>query len=170
MSKPIFIVGFMGSGKTTWGKKLAKALQRTFIDLDEQLVEHVGMTIPAYFSLYGEEEFRKVESQLLKKNILQNVVISTGGGTPCFYDNMDWIVQHGTVVYLEHSPKSLWARLNASDVNKRPALKGLTGDKLLQFITEKLDERAPHYQKAHIAVDQLHTSIPELTAILLQQK
>ena len=169
MPKPIFLVGFMGSGKTTWGKKLAKALNRTFIDLDEVLVQRLGMTIPAYFSQHGEEEFRRIESQVLKENHQHDVVISTGGGTPCFYDNMDWIVRHGTAVYLEHSPKSLWARLNASDVSKRPALKGLTGEELLQFITEKLAQRVPYYHKAHLVVDQLHTSVTELTTRLQEQ-
>ncbi|MFD2741863.1 MULTISPECIES: shikimate kinase [Sphingobacterium] len=163
MSKPIFIVGFMGSGKTTWGKKLAKALDRTFIDLDEVLVQRIGMTIPRYFSLHGEEDFRKLESQVLKEHNLQDTLISTGGGTPCFYDNMDWLLTHGTAVYLKHSPKSLWARLNASDVAKRPALKGLTGNELLEFITEKLAERSPFYEQSQIQVDQIHTSIGDLT-------
>lgn len=163
MSYPIIMVGFMGSGKTTCGKKLAKALGRTFIDLDEMLVQQLGMTIPQYFSQHSEEDFRKAESKLLKEINLHNAVLSTGGGTPCFCDNMDWIIAHGTAVYLEHTPKSLWARLNASDVAKRPALNGLRGDELLQFITEKLAQRSPYYQKAHLVVDQLHTPITELT-------
>lgn len=158
----------MGSGKTTWGKKLAKALDRPFVDLDEVLVQRVGMTIPEYFSLHGEAEFRKLESQVLKEHNLPNTLISTGGGTPCFYDNMDWIVAHGTAIYFEHSPKSLWSRLNASDVTKRPALKGFTGDELLKFIQDKLAERAPYYQKSQIVVDQLRTSVLELTERLKQ--
>ncbi len=162
MSKPIYIVGFMGSGKTTWGKKLAKALDRPFIDLDEVLVQRLGMTIPEYFSLHGEADFRKIESTVLKETNTPNAVISTGGGTPCYFDNMDWITQHGTAVYFEHTPKSLWMRLNATDVNKRPALKGLTGEQLLDFIAEKLAERDPFYQKAQIKIDQMHTPIAEL--------
>ncbi len=165
-TKPVFLIGFMGSGKTTWGKKLANALERPFVDLDAVLVQRIGMSIPEYFKAFGEEQFRILESEVLREQVNQNTIVSTGGGTPCYFDNMDWILEHGISLYLDHSVKSLWNRLNASDVNKRPALKGFTGEQLHQFIDDKLTERLPYYQRAHITVDQINTSIQELANIV----
>lgn len=166
IQKPVFLIGFMGSGKTTWGKKLANALQVPFVDLDHEIVEHIGMSIPEYFSKYGEEKFRGLEREILFAQQNKSGIISTGGGTPCYFQNMDWLLDNGIVLYLKHSPKSLWNRLNQSDINKRPALKGMTGDDLLQFIESKLEERAPFYDRAHILVDQLNTNLEELVSLV----
>lgn len=166
MGRPIFLIGFMGSGKTTWGKKIAQALQIPFIDLDHEIVAHIEMSIPEYFSLHGEQQFRKLESEFLKKQFNKYVVISTGGGTPCFYDNMKWINDNGLSLYLYHTPKSLYARLNQSDVNKRPVLKGLYGEDLLAFIENKLDERKRYYEQAHIKFEQIHTSLEEIIELI----
>lgn len=166
IQKPVFLIGFMGSGKTTWGKKLANALQVPFVDLDHEIVEHIGMSIPEYFSKYGEEKFRELEREVLIAQQNKSGIISTGGGTPCYFQNMDWLLDNGIVLYLKHSPKSLWNRLNQSDINKRPALKGMTGDDLLQFIESKLEERAPFYDRAHILVDQLNTNLEELVSLV----
>lgn len=162
MERPIFLVGFMGSGKTTWGKKLANAMGLPFLDLDHEIVKHIGMSIPEYFALHGEDRFRTVEREIMQQQLGKTGVISTGGGTPCYFDNMDWLLEHGTVLYLKHSPKSLWNRLSNSDVNKRPALKGMTGDDLLAFIETKLAERAPFYERSGIIVDQINTPLEEL--------
>ena len=166
MQKPVFLIGFMGSGKTTWGKKLANALELPFIDLDHEIVAQIGMSIPEYFALHGEEKFREKEREILQQQVDHLGIISTGGGTPCFFDNMDWLLKNGTVLYLKHSPKSLWNRLSQSDVNKRPALKGLTGQELLQFITAKLEERSPFYDRAHIFVDQINTPLEDLVSLV----
>ena len=166
IQKPVFLIGFMGSGKTTWGKKLANALQVPFVDLDHEIVEHIGMSIPEYFSKYGEEKFRELEREILIAQQNKSGIISTGGGTPCYFQNMDWLLDNGIVLYLKHSPKSLWNRLNQSDINKRPALMGMTGDDLLQFIESKLDERAPFYDRAHILVDQLNTNLEQLVSLV----
>ncbi len=166
MNKPVYLIGFMGSGKTTWGKKLAKALDVPFIDLDHELVEKIGMSIPEYFSLHGEAPFRLLEQETLHASQNREGIISTGGGTPCYFDNMDWLLDNGIVLYLQHSPKSLWSRLSKSDVHKRPALKGLQGEDLLHFIEEKLEEREPFYNRAHIQVDQINTSLEDLVALV----
>lgn len=166
MGKPIFLIGFMGSGKTTWGKKLANALAIPFIDMDHEIVEKIGMSIPEYFGLHGDEGFRKIEREVMLEQAERTGIISTGGGTPCYFDNMQWLIDHGTVLYLKHSPKSLWNRLSQSDVNKRPALKGFSGEELLSFIEEKLDERAPFYDRAHIHVDQINTPLEKLVEII----
>jgi len=166
MGKPVFLIGFMGSGKTTWGKKLSNALGVPFIDMDHVIVEKIGMSIPEYFQLHGEEAFRKVEQTVMQEQEGRSGIISTGGGTPCYFDNIDWLLANGTVLYLKHSPKSLWNRLSQSDVNKRPALKGFSGDELLAFIEEKLAERAPYYDRAHIHVDQINTPLDKLISII----
>lgn len=166
MDKPIFLVGFMGSGKTTWGKKIAAALELPFVDLDHEIVASIGMSIPEYFQKYGEEQFRKLENEFLKKQADRIAIISTGGGTPCFYDNMDWINEHGLSLYLYHTSKSLWSRLCQSDVNKRPVLKGLSGDELFEFIDSKLKERAEFYDKAHIKFEQIHTPLEDIIQLI----
>ena len=166
MKKPIFLIGFMGSGKTTWGKKVANALGLPFVDLDQEIVAHIGMSIPEYFNIYGEEKFRQLESEFLRKQVQRAAVISTGGGTPCNTDNMQWIKENGTSMYLYHSAKSLWQRLSQSDLGKRPVLQGLTGDELLDFITSKLQEREVFYEQADIKFEQIHTSLEDIIALL----
>lgn len=163
MDKPIFLVGFMGSGKTTLGRKLANHLQKKFIDLDHKIVERIGMSIPDYFAAFGEQQFRELESQILKEQQEHDVVISTGGGSPCYFDNMEWIIDNGLAIYLQLTPKALHHRLQQSNIAKRPALKNLNGDALLQFIEEKLQEREPFYKKAQLHIDQLNTSLESLS-------
>lgn len=159
MNKPIFLIGFMGSGKTTVGKRLANCLHMNFIDLDQRIVERIGMSIPEYFTQYGERNFRELESQILKEQQDERAVISTGGGSPCFFDNMQWILENGISIYLYLTPKALHTRLQQSNIASRPALQGLRDEALLQFIEEKLDERAPFYKQAHIHIDQINTSL-----------
>lgn len=166
MNKPIFLVGFMGSGKTTWGRKIANAMDLPFVDLDHEIVAQIGMSIPNYFEKFGEESFRKLESDFLKKQQDRKAIISTGGGTPCYFDNMDWIIENGVALYLYHTPKSLWSRLSQSDVSKRPVLKGLTGEELLLFIESKLAERSGFYEKAQIKFEQIHTPIEEIIELI----
>lgn len=168
MTSPIFIVGFMGSGKTTLGKKLAAATGRRFIDLDHEIVTYIDMSIPEYFDRFGEARFRELERDFLKQQKDNNAIVSTGGGTPCFYDNMQWIVDNGLALYLHHTPQSLWSRLNKSDVNKRPVLKGLNGDELLSFIETKLQERIPYYEQAQIKIDQIRTPIKDIVRLISQ--
>jgi len=162
--KPIFLIGFMSSGKTTWGKKLAKHLNRKFIDLDHVLIEKIGMSIPEYFQRFGETSFRELESRTLKAIRETDAVISTGGGSPCFFDNMEWIRVRGTVLYLHMTADALFARLQKSDLRKRPALHGLTGDGLRAFIAEKLAERERFYSRAHIMVNASSVPLEEICA------
>lgn len=166
MDKPIFLIGFMGSGKTTWGKKIAHALELPFVDLDQEITAYIGMSIPEYFIEFGEEKFRQLESEFLRKQVNRPAVISTGGGTPCSGDNMQWIKENGISLYLYHTPKSLWNRLSQSDVSKRPVLQGLHGDQLLEFITDKLQERMAFYEQADIKFEQINTSLEEIIELL----
>jgi shikimate kinase len=148
----VFFIGFMGCGKTTWSRKVASHMGYDFVDLDHLLEEQLGMTIAEYFSSFGEDAFRKLESDILKKTEFPaNTIISTGGGLPCFFDHMEWMNANGKTVYIQLSPKTLVDRLEKGKA-KRPLLRDKHGDELLAFITEKLAEREGFYKQAtHIA-------------------
>ncbi|RCH53781.1 shikimate kinase [Mucilaginibacter hurinus] len=162
----IFFVGFMGCGKTTWGRKLAAHLQYSFVDLDHALEEKAGMSIADYFSSYGEHAFRKLESSVLKETLYPaKTVISTGGGVPCFFDNMEWMNAHGKTVYIKLSPKTLAGRLENSKT-ERPVLQGKKGDELVAFITAKLAEREGYYEQAEYIVNGIDLSVEGLQAEL----
>ncbi|MFC3196324.1 shikimate kinase [Parapedobacter deserti] len=166
-SKPVFLVGFMGSGKTTWGRKLAAKTKRPFIDLDDEIVSATGMAITDYFALHGEAAFRELERDKLKSLSLdRHAIVSTGGGTPCYFDNMAWMNQTGTTVYLYLPPKALWDRLMQTDIAARPALRGLSGDELLAYITTKLEERTPYYEQATHQVNQLSLQLADLIRLI----
>ena len=155
----VFLIGFMGSGKTTIGKKLANYLKYNFIDLDKLIESRTGMSIVEYFELHGEESFREYERSILQEtDFTENVIIATGGGTPCFGDNMDWMNKNGLVAYLSLSPKALAGRLEHSKTD-RPLIRHLKGDELVDFISAKLQEREEFYNKAKYVV-----SASDLTA------
>lgn len=152
----IFLIGYMGSGKTTLGRKLARRLQWSFMDLDHQIVAAIGRSIPEYFAEHGEEAFRVVERDTLRAiDLTAPVVIATGGGTPCFHENMDWMNRQGVTIYLRMNSRALWRRLSRSDISSRPVLAGLAGQALLDFIEEKLAGRIPFYEKAHLIMNPL---------------
>jgi shikimate kinase len=161
----IFLIGFMGSGKTTLGRKLASRLGYEFMDLDHILEANVGMTIAQYFSAHGEGAFRKLESELLKQiPYPENAVVSTGGGLPCFFDNIDWMNAHGKTVYINLSPKTLAGRLE-NEKDKRPVLRD-HGANLVNFIEGKLAERDKFYNQAQIIVDGLSLTAEKLEKLL----
>jgi shikimate kinase len=156
----VYIIGFMGSGKTTAGKKLAGLLGWSFTDLDRKIEEHAGMTIPEIFSGFGENYFRLVESEMLRA--LEGVsghVISTGGGTPCFSDNMDFMIATGLTIYLKLTPEQLQSRLSVSK-DKRPLIHGLRGKELTDFINEKLEFREKWYNRAELVFTGFDTDLP----------
>jgi shikimate kinase len=162
----IFLIGFMGSGKTTLGRKLASRMGYEFIDLDHKLEQQVELSIAEYFSFFGEDAFRKLESEVLKKTLYpENVVISTGGGLPCYFDNMDWMKANGKVVYINLSPKTLADRLE-NGKEERPLLQDKHGDDLVLFIEQKLAEREKYYSQANIIADGLSLTAERLEQIL----
>jgi len=168
MPKPIFLIGYMGSGKTTLGNKLANRLGLPFIDTDEEIVKEIGMTITEYFGQFGEDEFRKLERAQLRRFADNYAVISTGGGAPCFFDNMEWIKANGYAIYLYMTPKALFDRLSQSKLHKRPILIGKSPEELRAFIEEKLTEREPYYTQAHLTIDQLNTTVEDLVSMINQ--
>lgn len=149
---PLFIVGFTGVGKTTFGKTYAQKHQLSFIDLDEFIEEKEGINISEIFERKGENYFREKESFYLKQQS-KNTVIATGGGTPCFFDNMDWMLQNGTVLHLKDNPENIVQKLMKTDLSKRPQLASFDEIKLLQWVEKKLLERLPFYEKAHSSSD-----------------
>lgn len=162
----IFIIGFMTAGKTREGKRLAKLMNMKFIDLDRLIVEKEKKAIAEIFSEKGEEYFREVESMALQSlNTNENLIVSCGGGTPCFHENMSWMLQHGTVVWLKISPVTVLQRI-ATSKKERPLLKNLAGVKLQNFIEEKLYQREPFYSLAQIQVDTETISIEKLKSVL----
>ncbi len=162
----IFLIGFMGCGKTTLGRKLASKLGYMFIDLDHVLEAHVGMTIAEYFNAHGEAAFRKLESEILQTTPYPvNAVISTGGGLPCFFDNMQWINEHGRSIYIQLAPKILADRLEHEKVI-RPVLQGRHGDELIAFIADKLVEREVFYKQATIVTNGLGLTAEKVERLL----
>lgn len=162
----VFLIGFMGCGKSTMGKKLAKKLGYDFIDLDHEFERHTEGTVGSYFAAHGEEGFRKQESKLLREfNYPANCIVATGGGAPCFFDNMDWMNRNGVTVYIEMTPLALAKRLE-NGKEKRPLLKDLDEVQMIAFIEDKLAERAKFYNGASLKVDGINLTADDLGATL----
>ncbi|TFH38284.1 MAG: shikimate kinase [Bacteroidia bacterium] len=158
----IYLLGFMGSGKSTAGRKLAGALGYEFFDLDHLIERERGVSIGEIFRDEGEPSFRITEAAILRKTgAKQNTVIACGGGTPCFHDNMGYMNSQGLTVYLEMTPGQLMGRLSAS-VGNRPLISSLAGDDLLNYITGTLEEREQFYRKASLTVRGLSLDIQAL--------
>lgn len=143
----------MGAGKTTVGKALSKELGIPFYDLDWYIESRMRKTVPQLFAERGEEGFRKIEYNMLHEVAeFEDVVISCGGGTPCFFDNIDYLNGQGQVVYLKASPEVLYKHLMMGKT-ERPLLKGKSSEELITFIREQLDKREAFYSKAQYVLD-----------------
>lgn len=163
----VFLIGFMGCGKSTLGRKLATKLGYDLVDLDHQIELIAGTSVADYFAVNGEEVFRKLESDTLKEfDYPKNCVIATGGGTPCYFDNMDWMNENGTTVYIEMSALALAKRLE-SGISKRPLLRNLSEEKLVQFIEDKLEERQSFYTRAAVVLNGVNLTADIIRAALL---
>ena len=149
----IILIGYMGAGKTTVGKALSKELGIIFYDLDWYIESRMRKSVSQIFAERGEEGFRKIEYNMLHEVAeFENVIISCGGGTPCFFDNMDYLNQQGQVVYLKADPEVLYKHLLMAKV-ERPLLKNKTPEELITFIREQLEKREPYYSKARYTLD-----------------
>lgn len=148
-----FLIGYMGSGKTTYGKLMAKELNLTFIDLDVYIESEERKTIDQIFKEIGEEGFRLLEKKALRAvSEIENVILATGGGTPCFFDNMEFMNSKGQTIYLRTSVRELRDRLKMSK-SKRPLISGKDLRELEDFIAENLEKREPFYLKAKYILD-----------------
>ena len=149
----IILIGYMGSGKTTVGKALSKDTGMMFYDLDWYIESRMRKSVPQLFAERGEDGFRKLEYNMLHEVAeFENVIISCGGGTPCFFDNMDYLNEQGDVLYLKATPDVLYRHLLMAKV-ERPLLKGKSPEELIAYITEHLKEREPFYSKARYTLD-----------------
>lgn len=147
----IFLIGYMASGKTTFGKALADKLDTPFIDLDRFIENHAGKSIPEIFSEKGEDYFRKLEKDCLAKAVESepDAVIACGGGTPCFFDNIDFLNKNGVTVFLETSIPVLIDRLQQEN-ESRPIVSGKSDDEIRQKVLSQLCERLPKYMEAKL--------------------
>ncbi|SOD15041.1 shikimate kinase [Pedobacter xixiisoli] len=148
----VFLVGFMGCGKSTKAKQLANLLECPVIDIDAVIVEQQEMSIADYFAANGEGAFRQLENEMLKSfDYPETCVVATGGGLPCFLDNMEWMNENGVTVYLEMTPPQLVSRLHNRE--KRPLIKGMDDEQLLAFIIDKLEERNVFYRQSKVVIN-----------------
>lgn len=148
-----FLIGYMGSGKTTYGRLIAKELKVSFVDLDSVIERKYSMSIPLLFEKMGEDTFRKIERDALHEvALLKDTLIATGGGTPCFFDNMEYMNKMGDTIYLRTSVKELCDRLRMSRT-KRPLLSQKTDEELESHISKMLEMRELYYMKAKFILD-----------------
>jgi shikimate kinase len=151
--RKIFLIGFMGSGKTYWGRVWAAAAGLDFFDLDELVEKEAGCSIVDLFEKKGEEQFRSMEtSQLRSFAGRDNFLLSCGGGAPCYRDNMQWMNQHGITICLSATPAFIYDKV-AEEKDKRPLLKKISPGELLFFIEKKLKEREVYYNQAKFTLD-----------------
>lgn len=148
----IFLIGYMGAGKTTTARRLANRLGYKVCDTDAMLEEKYKISIDDFFHKYDETLFRKLETQVLQSTEnLENAVISTGGGTPCFNDNITWMNEHGTTIFLRISPQSAVDRLMHSK-KKRPLTDDKSEEELTEYVQHHYASRMPFYEQAKICV------------------
>jgi len=157
MEHPVYLIGYMGAGKTTAGRLLAEKLGWHFVDLDKAFYEIHGYTTAEYIRQFGLEDFRKKEKYVVEDLADQvpfdNVIYATGGGYPCWEDNMDCLRELGTSIYIRWRPEHLAKRLSLTDLSERPVLQGRTEKELLEFIAPQLEAREPFYSRAHHILD-----------------
>jgi shikimate kinase len=165
VKKSIYLTGFMGAGKSRIGRDLANYLNCPFIDLDAEIVKMAGTSIKNIFEQQGEAYFRLLERRSLHDTqFFPTAIIATGGGIPCFFNNMNWINQHGIAIFLDATPDVLVQRLWKGR-DKRPLIMSLGRDQLPIYIHRKLAERRPYYEQAsvHFTInDPLQNSATEL--------
>jgi shikimate kinase len=163
-----FLIGFMGSGKTHWGKIWAKKEGLTFYDLDVKIEKAFRMSVAEIFEKKGEEKFRELERYHLRKfENKKNFLLACGGGTPCFSDNIKWMKSQGKVFYLKADPEMLLKQV-MHETEKRPIIKKVNPSELLFFIQKKLEERAPYYLQADFILNVKELKENSLSNLVLE--
>lgn len=163
----IFLIGLPGSGKTTLGHELAEELKLKLVDLDANIEDASGKSIPEIFEQDGEEEFRKLEQQAVHESLsLENVVISTGGGAPCFFDNMEQMNANGTTVFIDVSADELIRRMFGGSQEDRPLLSGKTETELKIELEDKKINRLPYYNQAQHKITSDNVTVQQLLSLL----
>jgi shikimate kinase len=163
----LFIVGYMLSGKSTFGKKLAKLLNYTFVDTDKYIENLYKLSVEGIFNKYGEKVFRVLEKKIIEDlKQMDNIVVSTGGGFVCFNDNMKWIKENGVSIYLKLTPEAIISRHKVAK-RPRPLLQNKNDKELLEFIRQTLREREFYYQQSDFIFDALNLKPEEIIKIIL---
>ena len=163
---PVFLIGFMASGKSSKGKRLAKKLGLTFVDLDREIEKEEGVSVSSIFESRGEEHFRKLESKALRKYKSDDrKLIALGGGTVCHSDNMTYVKSNGTSIYLKLSNEMLLGRLRQKR-SKRPLIAHLNDAALKAFINSKMEERGTVYEQADYIVDANNVNLEDLENLI----
>jgi Shikimate kinase len=163
----IYFIGFMGSGKTYWGKQLSEKLNVPFFDLDEKIVEDAGQSINEMFKMHGEEYFRVRERdvlhQLSEKH--KTFVMACGGGTPCFYNNIDYLKKSGIVIWLSTSTETLFNRL-VKEKEDRPLISDYSDNELKSYIIKKYSSRKIYYRQANFVINEEQLSLDAIMNVL----
>lgn len=166
--KNIFLVGMPSSGKSTLGRRLARALGLIFVDLDKAIVRDQRMKIPEIFREKGQDFFRELEARMLREILYfaeEPVLIATGGGTPCYYKNMDYIKANGLSIFLNVAPSELASRILNHDKDDRPLLSRIKAEDLEAELAVRLTDRLPFYSQADFTVSD-KTSVQEIVALI----
>lgn len=163
----IYVMGYMGSGKSTQGKKLATKLKLPFYDIDKMIEAIEGKSVSEIFAEKGEWYFRDLEADVLRSTILfPDAVIACGGGTPCFYNNIQWINHRGISIYLKVPVEMIFQRIKDKKA-KRPLIAHMSDEELKDFIIKKSSEREYYYKKARFTFNMEHSSIKEVAETLM---
>lgn len=162
-----FLVGYKSSGKTTLGKQLASELKMDFIDLDHYIEDEKGKTIPEIYTELGDEKFRLLEWEMLKRIVEKdNVVVSTGGGTPCHCDNMNIMQNYGEVIYIKVDEDVLVERLKIAVVKKRPIVKGKSEEELKEYVSGLKKNCEHHYMQSHHVIQGRNIQVGDVVSLL----
>lgn len=149
-SRPLFLIGYMGCGKTTLGRAVARATGLDFIDLDAYIENRYHRSISALFAEHGEEGFRRIERSLLHEVAdFENVIVACGGGTPCFFDNIEFMNSKGTTIFLQASQERIYERLCKAR-HKRPLIAVMSDDEIRRYVSDALGQRMPYYSRASL--------------------
>ncbi len=162
----IYLIGYMGCGKSTLGRRLARHTGLQFIDMDQYIEKRNCKTVPQLFENFGEEGFRQKERKALEElSEFTDVVIATGGGAPCFFNNIDLMNRTGKTIYLNIHPKILAERLLKSKT-ERPLIRGKSKGELVAFIAETLQKREKFYKKAKYEIKRPDYNLDELMKLI----
>jgi shikimate kinase len=164
----IFIVGYMGSGKSTFGQQLAERLNYRFLDMDDMIEVSTGYHIIDFFAKYGEKAFREKEREILQACFgMHDAVIAAGGGTPCYYDNLAQMNSEGLTIFLDTKLETILERLSGKTLH-RPLLKGVSKEQLPVFIREHLESRKEFYSRARLRTTGEADELEELLKVIRQ--
>lgn len=167
----IFLIGLMGSGKSFLGKKISQSVNLPFIDLDKEIEKQEGLSVNKIFSTKGQEYFRTVEAATLRKcSEAKEFVMATGGGAPCFHDNMAFIKQNGTSVFLDTPIEEILKRLNKNQKDKRPLLEDVSDNKIGETLEAMLNKRLPIYDQADFIVNGYSITAFEVIQLIYTKK